>query len=85
MKNIKTILAMLMLSTVLSACGGCTEEEAQEKMVELSQKLTGMLASDPQKMVELSGKLQSIGQDMQDDPDLDEVCAAMDDLMDELD
>lgn len=85
MKTIKTIIAMAALSTVLSACGGCTEEEAQEKMIELTQKMTGLLTSDPQKMVELSGKIQSIGQEMQDDPDLDEVCAAMDDLMDELD
>ena len=85
MKTIKTFTAMAALSAVLSACGGCTEEEAQEKMLELTQKMTGMLASDPQKMVELSGKIQSIGQDMQDDPDLDEVCAAMDELMDELD
>ena len=82
------IVATLAAAVFLSACDDkveCTEELAQAKATEMTNKIMEMAMSDPAKVAALEPRMKEIGDKLGANPDdLQAVCAAMDEIMAEL-
>lgn len=85
MKQYVLMGALALMVTGLTGCGGCTEEEAAAKAMEVTTKMQSLAGEDMGKLMELSKKMQEIGNDLNDANDPDEVCAALDEVLAELD
>lgn len=87
--RIALTLASLAAVGFLAACNSeeaaCTEEQAQQKLTELTTKLQEIGTADPAKLAEYGPKLTEMATQMAAAPDdLQAACKAMDDMMAEL-
>ncbi|MGQ3671881.1 hypothetical protein ACT6QG_05735 [Xanthobacter sp. TB0136] len=78
----KKILAVALLFSFATPALACTEDELEEKMTAVSQKVQEIAMKDPSRMAELTSKLQEAQANMTSD--LEGACKFYDKLLDEL-
>ena len=84
-----SLLPAVALVFGLAACDdkpSCTQEQAQEKVATLMSKIMTLSATNPEKVQELTAKMEEIGRAAQgNDPnDLGAACATLDKMLAEL-
>lgn len=86
MKKFVVAAAFIATLSPVAAFAGeeCTAETMQAKAMEVSTKLQEMAATDPQKVAEITPKIQEAATRFQDGSNLEEACAFYDELLAEM-
>ncbi|MGU3576436.1 hypothetical protein ACLBWZ_12920 [Brucellaceae bacterium C25G] len=79
MKKALLAITLVMLSAAPSLA--CTAEEAQTKANEVTTKLQELAVKDPNKAVEVSQKIQQTQAGLSNNPDLEAICKAYDEML----
>lgn len=85
--KIKNIILASVAAVALAGCGSaCTEEELQEKLMDITAKVQELATSgDMAKLMEFSQKANKISQGMKgSQDDMQAACEAADELLSEL-
>ncbi len=71
-------------ATASAATAECTAEEMQKKATDLTMAVQQLAATDPSRMQELTLKMQDVSTKLAQGGTADEVCAAYDEILADL-
>jgi hypothetical protein len=73
--------AALMISTIPALADDCTEKTLQAEAMEATTRMREIAQTNPEKLAEISPRIQEASTRVQDGADLEETCAYCDELL----